>query len=947
MRRRIRWSHLIRVALVLPLSSLMAADAANEMSVKRQEVFEFVQKPVVTGTETETRITFESKAFCDATVAIEDAKSNIVRHLASGVLGANAPAPFQKNQLKQELIWDGKDDQGEYLKNRAEYNVRVSLGLKPQFERTLFWSPKKRLGFSCPVLRVAPEGLYVAESCEVDQVRLFDHKGQYVRTVYPFPADKISAVQGLQTHTFIQDGKTLPLKRGYTQATLLTCKSGNYDEGGITAIAAANGRVALTDIKLNRLSSDGSSGGLPFTGPQVGIPIAGAETKFLSPLSTAISADGKWLYLCGYHANGGWAPHLRMNGVMRMPFDGSEAPTLFAGELKQDNPNNTTEAGKFRMATSVACDPSGRVYVTDYLNDRVQVFGEDGKLAKSIPVSRPVSVSIHQKTGDIYVFSWMMIEQRYGEPQPDVEPTMTHLGPFDNPAVKLKCPLPLPKCSKTTSWNVPGGYQFRVDLDSWTEKPTIWTINGSVGAAGGHDDGSTDNPTREFEAGCVVGYEEDGGKLVPKFNFAEEAIKSVTRLTPPILWRQRLITNPVNGKVYVAEGDSGVMKSVNQLVEITPETGKIALVDLPMGAEDLCFDKAGMIYLRTDTMVGRFDPTTWREIPWDYGEERDNHSFGMGATGYNLTSGLPTPGHRSFNFWQLGGMDVSVKGHLVITTCNGAGLGGADVWKRGEAHFKYEGKPYTPAVYPGRMRWGEIHIFDKHGKLVISDAVPGMTHLDGIGIDQDDNLYMMTTSRRIINGKNSDPKLENDASCTLVKAQPGKVKVISSGGNAGGSGSIPVPLPSEAQPTRSMDLAEHSGGVTGWVENADWLFGGVGYGAPGAGGCICWNSRFSKDYFNRSIAPEPLHDSVAIVDGGGNLILRIGTYGNVDDGKPLIPDGGPQNTHSIGGDETALHYACYVSSDTDHRVFIADAGNARILSVKLNYHAQEIVPLAK
>ena len=247
-------------------------------------------------------------------------------------------------------------------------------------------------------------------------------------------------------------------------------------------------------------------------------------------------------------------------------------------------------------------------------------------------------------------------------------------------------------------------------------------------------------------------------------------------------------------------------------------------------------------------------------------------------------------------------MDVSVKGHLVLTTCNGAGMGANDVWKRGEAHFAYEGKPYVPQIYPGRMRWGEIHIWDKHGTVVMSDAVPGMAHLNGIGIDQDDNIYMMTASRRVIAGKNSDPKLENDASCTLVKVPPGKAKVLSSGGNAGGSGRIPVPLAPEDQPKRSVDLAEHSGGVSGWVEGAEWMYGGVGYGAPGAGG-------------------------------------------NIDDGKPLVLDGGPQNPHSIGGDEVALFYACYVASHTDHRIFIADAGNARILSVKLNYHIEEKIPL--
>ena len=49
---------------------------------------------------------------------------------------------------------------------------------------------------------------------------------------------------------------------------------------------------------------------------------------------------------------------------------------------------------------------------------------------------------------------------------------------------------------------------------------------------------------------------------------------------------------------------------------------------------------------------------------------------------------------------------------------------------------------------------------------------------------------------------------------------------------------------------------------------------------------------------------------------------------------------------SIGGDEVALVYAPYVATDTDRRLFIADAGNARIVSVRLDYHATERVALS-
>ena len=84
---------------------------------------------------------------------------------------------------------------------------------------------------------------------------------------------------------------------------------------------------------------------------------------------------------------------------------------------------------------------------------------------------------------------------------------------------------------------------------------------------------------------------------------------------------------------------------------------------------------------------------------------------------------------------------------------------------------------------------------------------------------------------------------------------------------------------------------------------------------------------------------------MAVLDSGGNLILRFGTYGNVDDGKPLMPDGGPARPHPMGGDEVALFYAPHVAVHTDRRLFIADVGNERILSVRLGYHAEARIQL--
>ena len=398
--------------------------------------------------------------------------------------------------------------------------------------------------------------------------------------------------------------------------------------------------------------------------------------------------------------------------------------------------------------------------------------------------------------------------------------------------------------------------------------------------------------------------------------------------------------NPKNQKLYEVE-DSGFSKSFYEMVEIDPETGKIRLVQIPFDAEDICFDLDGRAYLRTDTLVVRYDTETWREVPWDYGEEHRGVGFTSlgGSKRTNVISALPTPGVRPV-CWNQGGMSVSPKGRLVVSCCSRATARrrakGSSVWHSSRAAIV--AKPYTPEIFPGRVRWQEIHVWDKHGKLVYEDAVPGLMAMNGIGMDRDGDIYVMAAPGRVLDKK----RYWNEMAGTMIKLTPTKARVTSSSGRA------VVPLAKESWPKRPFDIVNSMLGAA-WVKGAKWFYGGVGFDgfnpSHSGGGCDCWNSRFALDYFARSFAPEIDHFSVAVLDTAGNLILRVGTYGNVDDGKPLVNKTGPSKPRSIGGDEVGLFHAAYVGTHTDRRLFIADAGNARIVSVKLGYHATEKVAL--
>jgi hypothetical protein len=505
------------------------------------------------------------------------------------------------------------------------------------------------------------------------------------------------------------------------------------------------------------------------------------------------------------------------------------------------------------------------------------------------------------------------------------------------------------------------------EIDSWTEPPTIWLgreCRNDAELFNVHPgDGGQLTPWET--AGTKVFLQKDG-KLELIKDFGQETVRQAVRAKPPVNAIQRLAVNPVTGKLYVGEPDSAPTgKAFCNLLEIDPETGKIRTVELPFNPQEYTFDLDGNIYLRNTDMIARYAFPSLREIPWDYGTERDKlgSDGGIGGRVTSVKAALELPAKWPVCYHQ-GGIGVSPKG-FVVASCGyrfkGLG-GGARSWQLRGVSKDDAAKPYEAAIYPGRASnplTPCIHVWDRHGKLVVEDAVPGAAQVDGVELDRDLNLYFMHTPRRVLDGK----PYYNVTSSTMMKTRPRAVRVLS-------SSSSDIPLTPEAQPKRPCDLHRGMEGNM-WVEGgAEWYYGGVGFAAFNTSYCGCWFSRFTLDYFARSIAPEPHQYGVAVLDANGNLILRIGRCGNVDDGLPLVnaergrrnAEGEARNEEeksrsasvpsseirvprSIGGDEVALFHACYVATHTDRRIFISDTGNSRILSVKLGYHTEQKVPL--
>lgn len=197
----------VALAVLLALSGLSSsrgADVGEPAPVnpyrgmrEREEVYEFARKPAVTTQGDRYVITFTSKAACDATVSILGPDGRVVRHLASGVLGRNAPHPFRQDSLTQRVEWDGLTDG--FRKAPAGCKARVSLGLRATYDKSIACDPyllpegKREAGLL--VARGADGTIYVVSEVQNSVVgRVYDRRGKYLRTFLPVPADQVVKV---------------------------------------------------------------------------------------------------------------------------------------------------------------------------------------------------------------------------------------------------------------------------------------------------------------------------------------------------------------------------------------------------------------------------------------------------------------------------------------------------------------------------------------------------------------------------------------------------------------------------------------------------------------------------------------------------------------------------------------------------------------------------------
>jgi hypothetical protein len=917
--------------------------------VERENVFEFAEKPAVKFLgDDKYEITFAVKGACDVTVGIVDEKGVVVRHLGSGVLGSNAPSPYQKNSLKQKIYWDGKCDLDDYVREPAKLRVRVMLGLKPEFDKRLgVTNPKSIPGVSVWGLACDESGVYVGAGSKYSRcarIRKFDHDGNYVCTVNPPPANL--PPEKLQGMGFVEyeagrkelhkpDFSSVSNEHNFLPHALplmpLTCQF--VVVGGRIYYCTAPHGGNLAPSFLHYINTDGSMEAKGTVGRNL-LKIA------LSRVFLASSPDGKWLYV------GGSGTIAASNGnpagaVFRCSLENDKPGEVFAGEVGKEGSGN----GHFMNPQGLDCDGQGLVYVCDQNNSRIQVFTPEGKLAKTISIDRPVQIKAHRKTGSLYVHHLTRVQGRTVD-------RISKLTSFQNPVVELYADVPPPGL---------------IALDSWTAKPRIWMVGTNV--IGG--DGSM--------GGTNVRIWEETGKELRKIADFEEEVKKEAGAS---------YCGPWNG---LTRAGSGKM-ACDPVRERAYFTASWRMFDLKTGAwlgdqrppgtiDDIAFDKRGYMHCHFNPGfyqpgVGRLDPSLpqpdgrLKECPYDYGVEGKKGWLGIlpvrdqpGACYFQNGIGVNMRGDvaQDCNIYYAPKIEDQAAGFAMsgdnANVASGARPDGsaslqqyaafqADLQRRiklGEVVYSIRPKPGVPLI--GATVW----TWDSNGELRDECAVTVGGLINGVQMDENGAVYFVCDRSRQFNGKpflagqggafgfGKDLKVTDPRTSMPGKNQPDPftgtlIKVRKKGLMLSPDATIPM----DVKPDRPNELVLwRDGKWKAWIEGAEWLYSGASPIVNGS--CACPTMRFHTDWYKRTFVPEQYRHSIGVLDTAGNLVLHIGQYGNFDSGY------GPTSKVPVGGDGIAFSDARMVSG-TDNYLCFSDRGE-RIIVLKLNYHAEETVPV--
>ncbi|MBA4387536.1 MAG: hypothetical protein C0404_06115 [Verrucomicrobia bacterium] len=666
----------------------------------------------------------------------------------------------------------------------------------------------------------------------------------------------------------------------------------------------------------------------------------------------AASPDGKWLYMLGLSG-----PNVTQPVVLRIPAEGGGSPERFAGDMSAKGRKITCNPGSdndhFNSPQGIDCDAQGRVYVADCYNNRIQIFSPEGKYLKTIPADGVHIVRVHQKTGAIYV-------QNKGTVQGRSVPRVTKFTSFDNPKEE---------------YSADGYENCAMVVDSWAPVTRIW-VGGGL-----HRGGSWITALYENRGSGVIMLEDDGKSLKKLVSFDEEWQKAAGAAKALGHWSasvfDHVYCDPNREQLYF-----GAFRGPAHVFDLkTGNYQKTIHFQAPLN--DISFCKRGYMHCHIDPGfgipgVGRIDPgqqfthravaqparEMYREVPYNYGVPSDQ------PHAWNWMGLIPVKDQPGAKYFQ-DGFGVNMKGDIAVESniyyvpkmeeegwgfadaghvlmrekgqCTGPS-GYSDFLKQVQERQKRGEEVYSIPRQPGVALAGStVWRYDAQGELQTALAVQAGGVMGGVQMDEDGNVYFVSIMTRMFGdksflynrgttaGSKEGINRYNAHPCTgtLFKTKDRNVRFLKK--------KAAVPL--EPVPQRPTDVVgcgpfgpPYIGSGEEWVEGVDWMYAGVSPAVPS--GCTCPSVRLHLDWFKRTYVPEQYRHSIGILDTNGNLIMHLGRYGNHDDVLRAKP----------GSEDIGLTGPRFISGTDNYLAF--DDWGERIVTMKLNYHAEESTMIA-